>query len=228
MEKKAVARYRISKRFGGKRRLSGRALSVMRMFGVTAERLIEKSFSLNCELEINAGEIVYITGPSGAGKSVLLRELERSVAACERVNLAEIEAPSDRSVIDCIDGDVVGALKVLSVAGLSDVFCILGEAGKLSDGQKWRFRLAAALASGKRFIFADEFCSGLDRITAAVISYQIHKFAKRGGVSFVLASSHEDVLADLGPDVLVRKELDGATEIIYKRLRNRDGRVQCG
>jgi hypothetical protein len=43
VEKKAVARYGISKRFGGKRRLSGRALSVMRMFGVTAERLIEKA-----------------------------------------------------------------------------------------------------------------------------------------------------------------------------------------
>ena len=74
-----------------------------------------------------------------------------------------------------------------------------------------------ALASKKRFVFADEFCSELDRITAAVIAYNIHKFAKKNGVTFVLASSHEDILLDLAPDVMVVKELSGKTEVIYKR-----------
>jgi len=73
-----------------------------------------------------------------------------------------------------------------------------------------------ALASGKKIIFADEFCSHLDRITAAAISYNIQRHAKRTGVTFILAGSHEDMLVDLAPDVLVIKELSGTTQIIYK------------
>lgn len=73
-----------------------------------------------------------------------------------------------------------------------------------------------ALAAGKKFVFADEFCSNLDRITAAVIAYNIHKFAKRGGMTFILAGSHEDILLDLAPDVLVVKELSCQAQVIYK------------
>jgi len=107
-------------------------------------------------------------------------------------------------------------LALLSTAGLSDVFCILNEPAGLSDGQKWRFKLAMALASGREFVFADEFCSGLDRVTAAVISYNVHKFAKRNRVTFVLASSHEDTLMDLQPDTLIIKELSGPARVIRK------------
>ena len=80
-----------------------------------------------------------------------------------------------------------------------------------------------ALASAKKFIFADEFCSELDRITAAVISYHLQRYAKRHNVTFILASSHEDILLDLAPDVIVVKELSGPTEVIYKKF-NRGGR----
>ena len=132
----------------------------------------------------------------------------------------------DKSVIDCIhsalryerhsDGDFLQELKLLSIAGINDAFCVLNQPRNLSDGQKYRFRLAAALASGAKFIFADEFCCELDRITAAVISYNIQKYAKRTGVTFILASSHEDILLDLAPDVLVVQELSGPTQVIYK------------
>lgn len=211
-----MKKYSVSKSFAWDGAVTERVAAVMRMFGLELERLREGDVTHCCELEINNGDVVYITGPSGAGKSVLLRELERCVPEAERINLAEIELSGDGSVIDCIDGDVLGALRLLSVAGLNDVFCVLNKPANLSDGQKWRFRLALALAAGKRFIFADEFCSGLDRITAAVISYNIQKFAKRTGVTFILAGSGEDILADLGPDVVVVKELSGTTNVIYK------------
>ena len=70
---------------------------------------------------------------------------------------------------------------------------------------------------GKKFIFADEFCAELDRITAAVIAYNIRRYAKGTGVRFILASSHDDILADLEPDVLVVRELCGEGEVIYRR-----------
>ncbi len=188
----------------------------MRMFGLTVERLSESATVHKCRLEINDGDIVYITGPSGSGKSVLLRELEKAVPVSEKINLDEIELPAEKSLVDFIEGDFLSALKLLSTAGLNDVFCVLNQPAKLSDGQKYRFRLAAALASGRRFILADEFCTSLDRITAAVIAYNIQRYAKRNKVTFILASSQEDILLDLSPDVLVVKELSGPAEVIYK------------
>jgi ABC-type ATPase with predicted acetyltransferase domain len=192
----------------------------MRMFGLTADRLTARGLSHSCTVEVREGDIVYITGPSGSGKSVLLGKLEECVPASQKVNLGDIDLPADKRVIDCIDGDFLGGLRLLSTAGLNDVFCVLNQPANLSDGQKWRFRLAMALAAGKKFIFADEFCCALDRITAAVISYKIHKFAKQAGVTFILASSEEDMLVDLVPDVLVVNQLSGPTQVIYKRKRS--------
>ena len=209
--------YSISKNLRWQGTITDKVAQVCRMFGVTADRLTERRVNHNCRLEINDGDIVYITGPSGAGKTVLLKELEKSIPASERANLARIKLPSNKTLIDCIDGDLLTSLRMLSIAGLNDCFCILNQPQKLSDGQKYRFRLAMSLAAKKKFIFADEFCSELDRITAAVISYNLYKFAKRTGTTFILAASHDDILLDLAPDVLVITELSGTAEVIYKR-----------
>ena len=215
-----MSTYNVSKSFRWRGRLTDKVVQVCRMFGLTADRLTERCVVHDCRLEINDGDVVYITGPSGAGKSVLLKELEKAVPASERVNLARIKLPTGKALIDCIDADFLTSLRMLSIAGLNGVFCVLNQPANLSEGQKYRFRLAMALAAEKKFIFADEFCSGLDRITAAVISYNIQKFAKRSGTTFVLASGHDDILLDLSPDVLVIKELSGKTQVIYKKKKN--------
>ena len=212
-----MTKYSVSRSFAWEGVVTEKVAAVMRMFGLTAERLRGRTFNHNCELEIGYGDIVYITGPSGCGKSVLLRELKKSVPAEERVDLDEIELPTGKTLIDCVDGDFLAGLRLLSTAGLNDVFCVLNKPANLSEGQKYRFRLAMALAAKKRFVFADEFCSNLDRINAAVISYNIRKFAKRNNATFILASAHEDILADLEPDVLVVRELSGTTEVVYKK-----------
>lgn len=216
-----MATYSISKTFKWRGTVTDKVASVCRMFGLTTGRLTGQSFTHSCRLEIDAGDIVYLTGPSGAGKSVLLDELQKAVPTGERINLAEIPLPADRTLIDCIDADIMESLRFLSVAGLNDCFCILNQPDKLSAGQQYRFRLAMVLAAGKKFVFADEFCSELDRVTAAVISYRLHRFAKRTGTTFILASSREDILLDLMPDVLVVKQLSGPAEVIYKRERRK-------
>jgi ABC-type ATPase with predicted acetyltransferase domain len=209
--------YTISKTFCWQGQITDKVAGVMKIFGLTVDRLAQRSFVHNCSLHINDGDIVYISGPSGAGKSVLLNELERSMPVSSTINLARISLPNDKTLIDCIDGDVMHGLRVLGVAGLNDCFCILNQPCNLSDGQRYRFRLAIALAAGKKVVFADEFCSNLDHITAAVISHNIRKFATRTGATFVLAASRDDILCDLAPDVLVVKELAGPPDVIYKR-----------
>ena len=216
-----MATYSISKTFKWRGTVTDKVASVCRMFGLTTERLTGQSFTHSCRLEIDAGDIVYLTGPSGAGKSVLLVELQKAVPTGERINLAEILLPADRTLIDCIDAELLASLRFLSLAGLNDCFCILNQPVNLSAGQQYRFRLAMALAAGKKFVFADEFCSELDSVTAAVISYRLHRFAKRTGTTFILASSREDILLDLTPDVLIVKQLSGPAEVIYKQTRRK-------
>ncbi|MBN2457417.1 MAG: ATP-binding cassette domain-containing protein [Sedimentisphaerales bacterium] len=211
-----MAKYCISKKFDFSGKETANVAAVMKMFGLTKEKLTEAAVEHSCSLEVKAGDIVYITGPSGAGKSVLLKELERKVPTRDRVNLNNIGLFDDRAVIDCLGLDFLQSLRMLSKAGLSDVFCLLNKPVYLSDGQKYRFRLAMALAASKKFIFADEFCSSLDRITAAVISCNIRRFADRHKAIFILAGSAEDILIDLEPDVVLIKELVGTTRVIYK------------
>lgn len=211
--------YNLSKRFEWSGKLTAKVTEVMRMFGLTSEAMNEKSVTHKCRLNIGVGDIVYITGPSGCGKSVLLAELEKAVPASARVNLAQIPLPTDKTVIDCIDGDLLQGLRLLSYAGLNDCLCILSCPAHLSDGQKYRFRLAMALAAGKEFIFADEFCANLDRITTSVIAWNINRFAKSNNVTFILAAAADDILGDLMPDVLVIKELSGPAEVVYRNIK---------
>jgi ABC-type ATPase with predicted acetyltransferase domain len=211
-----MAIYEVSKHFRWTGPLTERAVQVCRMFGLTIDRLTDRAAVHSCRMEIRPGDIVYLTGPSGAGKSVLLRELERHVSAAEAVNLDHIDLPGDRTVIDCFESDIVTALRLLSAVGLSDVFSVLNRPDRLSAGQQYRFRLARALAAGKPFVFADEFCSELDRITAATVAFNVHRFAKGTGTTLVLASSHDDVLLDLAPDVLVIKDCAGPAHVVYR------------
>lgn len=211
--------YTVSKQFVWQGPLSERAVRVCRMFGLTIDRLTDRAPCHRCRVEIRPGDIVYIMGASGAGKSVLLRELQRCVTPSDVVNLADIELPDDRTVIDCFQDDIVTALRTLSMVGLGDVFSVLNRPSRLSDGQKYRFRLARALESGRPFVFADEFCSELDRITAATVAFNVHRFVKKAGITLVLASSRDDLLMDLAPDVLITKDFSGPAEVTYKELR---------
>jgi len=211
--------FKVDKTFGWSGEITEKVAAVMRMFGIDLGRLKKPEPIVKCQFELRAGDICYITGASGAGKSVLLKELYNATDDDEKVELADIELPENSALVDCIDADLLDSLRVLSKAGLNDVLCILNQPTKLSDGQKYRFRLAKALAAEKKIIFADEFCSNLDRITAAVIAYNIRRFANRHQVSFVLAGSHDDILADLLPDVMVINYLSGKTRVIYRDIK---------
>ncbi len=88
---------------------------------------------------------------------------------------------------------------------------------ELSEGQRYRFRLASALAnSGSPWITADEFTATLDRTLAKVVAFNVRKLVTRTGVGLLAATTHEDVADDLAPDVLVRCGADG--EIAVERL----------
>ncbi len=209
--------FNISKRFEPNVNLNKINTSIMRCFGLDKTALAEHSINHKLDISLSAGDICYITGPSGCGKSVLLNAIFEQIEAGDKVRLADIEAENNVSCAEAIGGDFLAVMDILAKAGISDVFSILNTPARLSDGQRYRYRLAKAISSNAKFVFADGFCSNLDRITAAVISHNIRKFANRSKKIFVLASAHDDLLADLSADVIILKQLTGSTETIYKR-----------
>lgn len=199
--------------------VSDHAARLIRLFGLRLTRMRERRLQHQCTVRLKPGQICFITGASGAGKTVLLNALYQQVPAGQRIRLDEIPLEQNTPVIDCVDLEPRGVYEtaeMFSKAGLSEIFCLLQSPSMLSGGQQWRYRLARALLSGKRWIFADEFTDSVDRITAATIAYNLRKLATQTETIFVLASCHEDMLADLLPDVIILKDLSSKMRIVYK------------
>lgn len=197
--------YRIDKRFQTRVQRSDRVLEIAEAFGIGLE---DKEFVVfeNLELEVKDGDIIYITGQSGGGKSVLLRELAALKAAEGQsvVNIDQVEL-RDCPLIDQIGRDTNDAIRLLGAAGINDAYLYVRRPTELSDGQRYRFRLAKCIESGAQVWVADEFLAVLDRTAAKVIAFSLQKVARRAGATVIVATTHTDMVRDLNPDLVVEK-----------------------
>lgn len=198
-------KYIINKRFVTRVERSNRILEVAEAFGIGLD---EKEFVVfdNLELDINSGDIVYITGQSGSGKSLLLKELSSQMKNTNQsvVNLDDVVL-EDKPLIDQIGKDTNDAIRILSVAGINDAYLYVRKPSELSDGQRYRFRLAKAVEANADVWVADEFLAVLDRVAAKVIAYSLQKTARRVGSTVIVATTHTDMVNDLSPDILIEK-----------------------
>jgi ABC-type ATPase with predicted acetyltransferase domain len=198
--------YLINKRFTTRVQRSERVLEVAEAFGIGLE---EKEFVVfdNLTLNIADGDIVYITGQSGGGKSVLLRETARQMAELRGLsvsNIDQIELP-EIPLICQIGKDTNDAIALMGKAGINDAYLWVRLPSELSDGQRYRFRLAKLIESGAQVWVADEFLAVLDRTSAKVIAFSLQKVARRAGATVVVATTHTDMVEDLRPDLTIEK-----------------------
>lgn len=208
--------YTIDKRFMTKVKRSPRILEVAEAFGIGLD---DKEFVVfdNLQLEVRPGDVVYITGQSGAGKSLLLRELEHQMGERGKtvVNLDKIEL-QDIPLIDQIGKDTNDAIRILSAAGINDAYLYARTPSQLSDGQRYRFRLAKAIETGADVWVADEFLAVLDRVAAKVIAFSLQKVARAAGATVVVATTHTDMVEDLAPDLYINKRFREKLVVEYK------------
>jgi GNAT superfamily N-acetyltransferase len=99
--------------------------------------------------------------------------------------------------------------------GLNDAFLFVRRYSQLSDGQKYRFRIAKLVESRKQFWVMDEFCATLDRDTAKIVAYNLQKLARQEGKAVLAATTHTDLFEDLKPSVHIHKRFGKEIEVKY-------------
>jgi len=203
-------------------------MEVAAMFGlgIDPQRTIQLIPKTN--LDLTPGRLIFVTGASGSGKSTVLHLIHKQLEADPDTHVLGFDSLpelQDRPLVDVFPNRPLSqALRWLSLAGLNDAFVMLRKPSQLSDGQRYRLRLAQAMAMVEadlmpnklKVVLADEFCSTLDRVTAKVLARNIRKWVSRCGVCFVAATTHDDLLEPLSPDTLIEKHLGESLDLVER------------
>jgi len=209
---------KLNKSFSTRTERSDRVIKVAEAFGLGLE---DREWTVldNLEVEINPGDVVYINGQSGAGKSVLLREISAGLATRMKVaNIDQVEF-EDKPIIDQLgQGSMAEAIRLLSIAGLSDAYLYIRKPQELSDGQKYRFRIAKLIEEDADVWVADEFGAVLDRVTAKVLAFNLQKVARSFSKVLVLATTHADLVQELSPSLFITKRFHDRITIDDRRI----------
>lgn len=196
----------ISKAFDTRVKRTDRVINVAEAFGIGLD---DKKFVVFDELpvSITPGDIVYVTGQSGSGKSVLLRELSAELTkhGLNVANIDEVEMLDGVPIIDQLGDNMTEATTLLAMAGISDAYLFIRSPEELSDGQRYRFRLAKLLEQDADVWVADEFGAVLDRTTAKVVAFNLQKVARKATKTVMVATTHTDLVDELAPSLVVRK-----------------------
>ena len=195
-----------------------RVTGVAEAFGLGLDKWEKFVVYDNVELKIAPKDVVYITGDSGSGKSVLLKALEKDVRedlGLTCINIADIKPRKDLPLIETVGKSLEEALELLSRVGLNDAFLFLRTYEQLSDGQKYRYKIAKMIESNAQFWIMDEFAATLDRDTAKIVAYNLEKLARQQGKAVLAATTHTDLFEDLNPSVHIHKRFGKEITVNY-------------
>lgn len=211
--------YTVTKIFDTRVDRSPRVLEVAEAFGIGLD---DKKFVIydGLIIDVEQGDCVYIQGQSGSGKSLLLKDLSKQIAKID-TSLANIDDVDLKPVplVDQIGGNTDEALRFMNMAGLNDAYLFVRKPNELSDGQRYRFRLAKLIESGAKTWVADEFAAVLDRETAKIVAHNMRKAALKAGATLIVATTHTDLVEYLAPTLTVTKTFGDRVELKQYRWK---------
>ena len=197
--------------------ISDRVVAVSNAFGVGVDDRKEFVIFDHVPLEYNDNDLIYVTGDSGSGKSTFLRVFrdleEKRGRKC--LSFEDIKVNEDCVVIDAVGRSKEEGMNLLAIVGLSEAFIMLRKFKELSDGQKYRFKLAKVIEQDADVFLIDEFGASLDRDMAKTLAFCFQKWARRNGKMLVIATTHRDLIEDFNPDILLDKKFGETTEISH-------------
>ncbi len=221
-----------------------RVLEIASMFGLGIDQKRTQTVVPPCTITLRAGDIAFVTGPSGSGKSTVLRLVEDTLPAADVMSFDSIldasihdAACQSRPLVDQIGTTLLDGTRLLSLAGLADAFVMLRKPCELSDGQRYRFVLAHLMDQIERnhaglsepttskptVILADEFGAALDRQTACLIARNVRRWmTPRTNACLIVATTHDDLLESLQPNVLIHKPFGSTIDILYRDVECKD------
>ncbi len=179
---KPLKKYRVTVEYKSATEITDRTMQVSEDFGLGIDKTVKFPVYQDFEVDIDPTDVVYVCGDSGSGKSVLLRWFKKAFKG-ETVDVDYVKPDPSVPLVEQIIRDVQEALTLLSRAGLNDAFLFVRRFKEQSEGQKFRFKVAKMMESGRRFWVMDEFCSTLDRDTARIVAFNVQKLARKLGAA---------------------------------------------
>ena len=205
--------------FSTKAEATERTLAVCEAFGLGVDEAKRFVVFDDFSLEFRRGDLVYVTGDSGGGKTLLLRAFKNYFGE-EAVELNDLQISPEETLIEGVGKDVKEAIEILSLCGLNDAFLFLRKYKELSDGQKCRYKLAKLVNCREKTVWVvDEFCASLDRVMARIVAFLFQKVARKLGKTVVVATTHDDLVEDFQPDVVVEKGFESDVKVLRNEVK---------
>jgi hypothetical protein len=220
-----VTKIRLSRSFKTRVEPTPLVVQCAGMFGIGVDEDIDITLYSGLQVTLGEGRVIYITGDSGAGKSCLLRDIvshKETNAKFRVVSDRDIEDMPDKPLVDQFgDMPLIKIGELLAFVGISEAFVYLRKPKELSDGQRYRFKLAMMIyesikeTEDKRtpLITVDEYLAFLDRETAKNVAYQTRRASSKYGFCVVVATTHADIAEDLQANLTIKLQMNMPAEI---------------
>jgi ABC-type lipoprotein export system ATPase subunit/GNAT superfamily N-acetyltransferase len=197
--------------------VTDRVAAVSDSFGVGIDDQKEFIIFDNVTLNYDDNDLIYVTGDSGSGKSTFLKLFADHIQkrGLSYASFEDMKPSDEEGVINNIGDSQEEAFALLATVGLSEAFLMLRKYKELSEGQKYRYRLAKLISTKAQAVLIDEFGATLDREMAKVLAYCIQKWAHRNSKMVVVATTHRDLIEDFNPSIIIDKKFGQTTEIGY-------------
>jgi ABC-type ATPase with predicted acetyltransferase domain len=178
------------------------------------KQLIEEFKKAGCSPEV----IPRLAKEFNRSEEAILKKLQRlglNVVVNSNFAPTTFKPEPNKPLIETVGKSLEEALELLSRVGLNDVFLFLRTYEQLSDGQKYRYKIAKMIESNAQFWIMDEFAATLDRDTAKIVAYNLQKLARQQAKAVLAATTHTDLFEDLHPSVHIHKRFGKEITVNY-------------